>query len=108
MKDVNTAAQHHFRTGCLIPSYFNCPNFPLLRRPEFQLSFPEAPRINKEFDAYLLAQEIIHADNAVYSTTLTLLRESGSDPVLLSLSLNSFGLNFAGRSHLVATKERIG
>jgi hypothetical protein len=97
-------------TSRLISSYPHRPNFPLLRRPEFQLSLPEAPRINKESDANLLAQEIVHADDAVdlIALTLTLSRGSGSGPVLLSMSLNLFGFNFAERSHLIAMKERIG
>ena len=108
MKEPSTAAPHLFSTGRLISSYPHCPNFPLLRRPEFQSSLPEAPRINKESDANLLAQEIVHADDAVDSITLTLSRGTGSGPVLLSLNLNLFGFNFAERSHLMAMKERIG
>src|SRR5436305_9734717 len=106
MKEPSTAAPHLFSTGRLISSYPQCPNFPILRRPEFQPSLPEAPRINKESDANLLAQEIVYADDAVDSITLTLSGESGSGPVLLSLNL--FGFNFAERSHLMAVKERIG
>src|SRR5437764_1417931 len=106
MKDPSTAPPHHFSTGRLISSYPHRHNFPLLRRPEFQPSLPEAPRINKESDANLLAQEIVYADDAVDSITLTLSRGSGSGPVLLSLNL--FGVNFAERSHLMAMKERIG
>ena len=108
MKDPSTAAPHHFSTGRLISSYPNRPNFPLLRCPEFQSSLPEAPRINEESDANLLAQEIVHADDAVDSITLTLSMGGGSGPVLLSLNLNLFGFNFAERSHLMAMKERIG
>ena len=108
MKDPVLQHPHHFNTGRLIPSYPHRPNFPFLRRPEFQSSLPEAPRINKESDANLLAQEIVHADDAVDSITLTLSGESGSGPVLLSLNLNLFGFNFAERSHLMAMKERIG
>jgi hypothetical protein len=110
MKDPSTAAPHHFSTGRPISSYPHRPNFPLLRRPEFQSPLPEAPRINKESDANLLAQEIVHADDAVDSITLTLSKGSGSGSglVLLSLNLNLFGFNFAERSHLMAMKERIG
>ena len=108
MKDPSTAALQHFSTGHLVSSYPHRPNFPLLRCPEFQSSLPEAPRINKESDANLLAQEIVHADDAVDSTTLTLSRGSGSGLVLLSLNLNLFGFNFAERSHLMTMKERIG
>src|SRR5271170_6031473 len=100
MKDPSTAARHHFSTSRLISSYPHRPNFPLLRRPEFQLPLPEAPRTNKESDTNPLAQEIVHADDAVDSIALTLSRGSGSGPVQLSLNLNLFGFNFAERSHL--------
>ena len=108
MKDPSNAAPHHFRTGHLVSSYPHRLNFPLLRCPEFQSSLPEAPRINKESNANLLAQEIVHADDAVDLITLTLSRGSGSGSVLLSLNLNLFGFNFSVRSHLMAMKERIG
>jgi hypothetical protein len=108
MKDPSTAAPHYFSTGRLISSYPHRPNFPLLRRPKFQPPLPQAPRINKESDANLLAQEIVHADDAVDSVTLTLSRGSGSGTVLLSLNLTLFSFNFAERSHLMAMKERIG
>src|SRR5947208_2221768 len=106
MKDPVLQHPHHFNTGRLIPSYPHRPNFPFLRRPEFQSSLPEAPRINKESDTNLLAQEIVHADDAVESITLTLSRGSGSGsgPVLLSLNLNLFRFNFAERSHLMANE----
>lgn len=108
MKDPSTAAPHHFSTSRLISSYPHRPNFPLLRRPKFQSSLPKAPRVNKESDANLLAQEIVYADDAVDSITLTLSRGGGSGPVLSSLNLNFFGFNFAERSHLMAMKKRIG
>src|SRR5438046_2806280 len=94
--------------GRLISSYPHRPNFPLLCRPEFQSSLPEAPWINKESDANLLAQEIVNADDTIDPIAPTLSRGSGSGPVLLSLNLNLLGLSLAERSHLMATRERSG
>ena len=48
------------------PVYIRAPDPPFLRGIEFQSSFPEPPRVDVESNAYLVAQKIVHAHDAIY------------------------------------------